>query len=92
MINHVDPVEDLLEREMKIDIEMKILHILSIYPVISPTMLQAGLGPSTKPLFWRPILTTLIEDGKVREEHESKMTPSDRSNTYTKLSLVTHND
>lgn len=84
-----DPVEEYMEREMKVEIEMKILHILRIYPLISPTMLQAGLGPSCKPAIWRPVLLALIEEGKVIEEHESLLTPTDRSNTYTKLSLPT---
>ncbi len=69
------------------DIATKILHILSIYPVISPTMLQGGLGPYMKPAQWRPVLASLIEDDKVIESSESMMTPNDRYNTYTKLSL-----
>ena len=86
--NHeLDPVDDFLEREMKLEIELKILHILGIYPIISPTMLQAGLGPSMKPALWRPVLLSLIANGKVIEDHESLLTPTERSNTYTKLSL-----
>jgi len=69
------------------DIEAKILHILGIYPVISPTMLQSGLGPYTKPALWRPVLAQLIADGKVVEDQESLQTPSERYNTYSKLSL-----
>ncbi len=70
------------------DIEAKILHILKIYPTISPTMLQSGLGPYTKPALWRPVLARLIEEGKVLESQESLQTPSDRYNTYSKLSLA----
>ncbi len=66
----------------------KIIHILGIYPTISPTMLQAGLGPYTKAMVWRPILDELIEDGQVSRTQESIKTPSDRFNTYTKLSLT----
>ena len=69
------------------EIEDKILHILTVYPVISPTMLQAGLGPSTKPALWRPVLSRLMEEGKVVEESESLETPTSRYNTYNKLSL-----
>lgn len=69
------------------DIEAKILHILGIYPVISPTMLQSGLGPYTKPALWRPVLALLIAEGKVVETQESLQTPSERYNTYSKLSL-----
>ncbi len=68
-------------------IEAKILHILGIYPVISPTMLQSGLGPYTKPELWRPALIELIAAGKVVESQESLQTPAGRYNAYTKLSL-----
>ncbi len=70
-----------------IEIETRILHLLRIYPVISPTMLQSGLGPSTKPAQWRPVLVSLIATGMVKEEQQSMQTPSERYNTYTKLSL-----
>ena len=69
------------------EIRIKILHILSIYPIISPTMLQSGLGASWRPLFWRPVLEALIEEGKVMEAKTSMITPMNRYNTYTKLSL-----
>ena len=69
------------------EIEIKIVHLLRIYPIISPTMLQSGLGPQLKPAQWRPVLTTLIDTGKVIEAKESMQTPSSRYNTYSKLSL-----
>lgn len=69
------------------EIATKILHLLSIYPIISPTMLQGGLGPYMKPALWRPVLAELIESGKVILEQESMQTPTDRYNTYSKLSL-----
>ncbi len=72
---------------LTIEVEAKILHLLKIYPIISPTMLQGGLGPYTKPAIWRPALQKLIEEGKVEETQESLQTPSERYNTYTKLSL-----
>ncbi len=68
-------------------IETKILHLLRIYPIISPTMLQGGLGPQTRPAQWRPVLAKLIAQGKVIEEQKSMQTPSERYNTYSKLSL-----
>ncbi len=75
----VDPTEQ--------EIEAKILHILGIYPIISPTMLQSGLGPYTRPSLWRPVLQRLIDEDKVVEEQESLQTPKGRYNTYTKLRL-----
>ena len=69
------------------EIATKIIHILGIYPIISPTMLQGGLGPYMKPAQWRPVLADLISKGKVVEDQESMQTPTDRYNTYSKLSL-----
>lgn len=68
-------------------VEAKIIHLLSIYPIISPTMLQSGLGPYTKPAVWRPVLQRLIAEGRVVEDQESAQAPSERYNTYSKLSL-----
>ena len=76
------------------EIEAKILHLLGIYPIISPTMLQGVLGPPVKPALWRPVLEQLIEDGKVIAEQEGLLTPAERYNNYSKLRLpgvvVTH--
>jgi hypothetical protein len=69
------------------EVETKILHVLAIYPIISPTMLQGGLGPYMKPATWRPVLNRLIAEGKVEEHQESILSPSNRYNTYSKLSL-----
>ncbi len=70
------------------DIATKILHLLSIYPIISPTMLQGGLGPQMRPASWRPVLAQLVKDGKVIESNKSMTTPADRYNTYIRLSLT----
>lgn len=82
-----DVVTEMQAREAAIEVEARIIHLLRIYPVISPTMLQAGLGPYTKPAVWRPVLKRLVDDGKVLETQESIITPADRYNTYTKLTL-----
>ncbi len=71
----------------QLEIGVKILHLLKIYPIISPTMLQSGLGPQLKPAQWRPVLTKLIAAGDVIDEKESMQTPAERYNTYSKLSL-----
>ncbi len=70
-----------------IEIEEKILHILEIYPIISPTMLQGGIGAYLKPLLWRPVLNKMVKAGQVIETQESVTTPRGRYNSYTKLSL-----
>ena len=69
------------------EIAVKILHLLSIYPIISPTMLQGALGGAMKPAIWKPVLDELVTAGKVIKEQESTMTPADRYNEYSKLKL-----
>ncbi len=66
----------------------KILHILKLYPIISPTMLQGGLGPYMKPIQWRPVLENLIAQGVVVESQRSRQTHQERYNTYTFLHLA----
>jgi len=71
------------------EIRLRILHILGIYPIISPTMLQGGLGPFCRPADWRPILSELLEEGVVIREEEQLPTTQGRSNSYSKLRLTT---
>lgn len=87
-MNEPDPVAEHMHREMQADLQEKIKHILGIYPCISPTMLQAGLGAYIKPTLWRPVLEAFIKDGTVIESHINLSTPAGRTNTYTKLSLA----
>lgn len=83
-----DEVNDNRQKEPSSEvIRAKILHLLRIYPIISPTMLQSGLGAYIRPGSWRPILAELLEAGKVVEDQESRQTPADRYNTYSKLML-----
>ena len=69
------------------DLADKILHILTIYPIVSPTMLQAGLGPSIKSSVWRPVLQQLIAKEKVVQETHAGNTHTGRFNSYTLLKL-----
>lgn len=79
------PEEEKDDREI---IRELIIHLLRIYPVVSPTMLQSGLGPYVKPAIWRPVLQELIAEGVVVEDQETLQTPRGRYNTYTKLHLA----
>ena len=83
---HLDDMP-LFKTEDETVVAEKIVHLLTMFPVISPTMLQAGLGPSTKPSLWRPVLETLIEAKKVHRADEQALTPTNRYNTYTKLMI-----
>ena len=60
--------EEEVDLQVQEGIREKIVHLLSIYPLISPTMLQGALGPQVKAAIWRPVLTMMIEDGTIIEE------------------------
>jgi len=66
----------------------KILRVLKIYPRLSPSMLQIGLGTSLPPTIWRPILSQLIEDNVVRQEEVPSLGADGRNWNYQVLSLV----
>lgn len=68
-------------------VRAKILHLLELYPIISPTMLQAGLGPATKPKVWRPVLAELVTLGLVVEDEIPTTTTTERYNSYKRLHL-----
>ena len=68
-------------------IMQKIVHVLTIYPRLSPSMLQIGVGTGLKPSIWKPILERLITNGVVIRTFIQAETPSDRVQSYAILSL-----
>ncbi len=72
-------------------ISQKIEHVLSIYPHLSPSMLQTGIGTAIPPAIWRPVLQRLISEGIVIESEEVRETPTGRHHLYTILSLYNNN-
>jgi hypothetical protein len=84
-----DPEVDFLPITSDTIIREKILQTLSVYPRISPTMLQVGIGTSITPRMWHPILDQLIEEKIVkRETRQSPNNVTGRDQTYTIISLV----
>lgn len=69
------------------DIVDKILHILNVYPFISPSMLQMGVGPSLPATLWKPLLERLIGEGRVFRIFTNKETPRHRIQQYTVLTV-----
>lgn len=46
-------------------IRSRIVEVMSVFPRLSPAMLQVALGPRIGPGEWRPIMETLIAEGIV---------------------------
>lgn len=77
--------EATLSGEAKQRIGDKILYVLSLYPGISPVMLQMGLSPNVKARLWKPIMYEMIEQGLVRQETILAWSPSGQRRGYIKL-------
>jgi len=69
-------------------VKAKILHCLSIFPKLSQSMLQVGIGTAISSKIWIPILEQLKQDGLVKVEEKVARTPSARDQTYHIISLV----
>lgn len=71
-------------------ISARILHTLSIYPRLSMSMLQVGVGTGFPPRLWKPILESLIAQGKVSRHQISATHPvTQRDMTYTVITAPT---
>jgi hypothetical protein len=66
-------------------IAVRILHILSIYPKVSPSMLQITLN--TPAPIWRPALEELVAEERVTRSMIVAGAPSGRHHSYTILTL-----
>lgn len=82
----VDGLPTEVSMEGKI-IQEKILHILRLYPTISPSMLQVGIGNAIPPSIWRPNYEILRNARVVIERHETHESPGGRFIQYTFVEL-----
>lgn len=73
-------------------IRAKIIATLKVYPVVSPSMLQAALGASLSPRIWKPTLDALITEGVINcwDQSPEDETPSVRQRPYPCLALATY--
>ena len=73
-------------------IRLKIIAVLKIYPKISPSMLQCGIGSSLPATLWRPVLQEMVDAAEVEINHEVHLSGNGRSTSYAIISLVEHSD
>lgn len=69
-------------------VRAKIKHVLSIFPKLSPSMLQVGIGTGVPPRFWKPIFRQMVAEGVVKVDQVSFLTPNGRDQTYKVVSLT----
>lgn len=88
----VDTETDTQERVSGTDAEelwrRKIIHTLTWYPKLNPSMLQVGIGTAIPRTVWGPVLEQMIAEGIVREEKLNGKGPTGRDQSYTILSLA----
>lgn len=67
-------------------IRKRIMHTLWIYPKLSHSMLQIGIGTGFPPALWHPVLERLVQEGQVRRHQVRATNPvSKRDQVYTIL-------
>ena len=65
-------------------IRKRITHTLSIFPRISPSMLQVGIGTGMPPALWHPVLDQMVADNLVNRYQVSATNPvTGRDQVYT---------
>lgn len=67
-------------------IEQKILHVLSLFPIISPSMLQMSLGTGVTAAIWKPVLERMIENEEVYRYEKLSVSPGGRAQAVTCIS------
>jgi hypothetical protein len=64
------------------DVEDRLMHVMTIFPFVSASMLQTGIGPSLPPKMWRPVLHRMVSKGLVAATRLSAQTPAGRAMSY----------
>lgn len=70
-------------------IRERILHLLDIYIVVTPTMIQGSLGSGIKPSVWKEEMHRLCDEGLIiQDQTPSVISPAGRYQTYKRLYLA----
>lgn len=65
----------------------RIRHVLTIYPRLSMSMLQVGIGTALTPKLWHPVLDKMKEAGEITQDTIQATTPTGRVQVYQVISL-----
>lgn len=80
--------EDVVDVDEAENIAVRIKFIFELYPILSPTLLQAALGPQVPSSTWRPVLDEMLSNGIVKQETINRLSPAKRYNDYQRLMLA----
>lgn len=68
-------------------IAQRIIYTLTIYPCLTHSMIQVGLGNRYQPKDWRPVLEALVQSGIIIRSDISIVSPLGRYQRHTRLQL-----
>ena len=69
-------------------IREKIAHVLTIFPIISRTMLNVGIGTAIPPALWKPVLQGMIDEGIVLVDTIQCETPNGYHRAFNRVLLA----
>ena len=82
--------DDFVELQaMRETIRAKILHTLAVYPYLSASMLQVGIGTAISPKIWHPVKDALLREGLIIQEEIRTRSSVGRDQVYSILRLKT---
>lgn len=82
--------DDFVELQaMRTTLRAKILHTLSVYPYLSASMLQVGIGTAISPKIWHPVKDALIREGLIIQEEIRTRSHAGRDQVYSIIRLKT---
>jgi hypothetical protein len=68
-------------------LKQRITHILSIYPELSPSMIQVALGASISSRWWKPVLEQMVNEGTLARRFAYSKGPGGKGRSYTLIRL-----
>ena len=68
-------------------IQEQLTHLLKVYPVLSPTLIQGLLGSNIRPTFWKPVLEAMIDEGSISRDEVQAQNAYGQFRSYTCIRL-----
>lgn len=92
-MSDIDPRDDFVPLEgAERVIAERMLFTLGIYPKLSYSMLQVGIGTAIPPRLWHPVLARLKAEDKIIETEHHSRSPMHRDLVHRILMLKTTYD
>lgn len=70
------------------EIRERIMFVLGVYPGISNSMLQVGIGTTLSTAQWKPVFNEMVVEGAITNKPQLLKSTAGRTCNYTKLFLA----